>query len=178
MYYMSITASQLTNNWTVCSTACSAEQQGNIGGLHIRSSVGGWQNGNIVESGSMGLLPDTYNRGLRMRRECRERFPRHRLQREPLVSDPGMHHGTCVTDVPWCMSGSLTTVAGKTFPAFPAHAQPGILRIWQEAHGMTPPWPYNQLNVSEDLWRGSQLAKFTVSDTAGWCYRAVICNMI
>ena len=25
-------------------------------------------------------------------------------------------------------------VAGKTFPAFPAHAQPAILRIWQEAH--------------------------------------------
>ena len=24
--------------------------------------------------------------------------------------------------------------AGKTFPAFPAHAQPAILRIWQEAH--------------------------------------------
>ena len=31
-----------------------------------------------------------------MRRECRERFPRHRLQRKPLVSDPGMHHDTCV----------------------------------------------------------------------------------
>ena len=26
-------------------------------------------------------------------------FPRHRLQRKPLVSDPGMHHGTCVTHV-------------------------------------------------------------------------------
>ena len=55
----------------------------------------------------MGLLPDTQNRGLRMRRECRERFPRHRIQRKLLVSDPGMHHGTCVTHVPWCMSGSL-----------------------------------------------------------------------
>ena len=32
----------------------------------------------------------------------------HRLQRKPLVSDPGMHHGTCVMHVPWCMSGSLT----------------------------------------------------------------------
>ena len=28
----------------------------------------------------------------------------------------------------------LPAVAGKTFPAFPAHAQPTILRIWQEAH--------------------------------------------
>ena len=25
-------------------------------------------------------------------------------------------------------------MAGKTFPAFPAHARPAILRIWQEAH--------------------------------------------
>ena len=26
--------------------------------------------------------------------------------------------------------------AEKTFPAFLAHAQPAILRIWQEAHGV------------------------------------------
>ena len=51
------------------------------------------------------------------------------LKRKPLDSDPGMHHGTCVTHVPWCMSGSLT------FPAFPAYAQPAILRFRQEAHG-------------------------------------------
>ena len=35
-------------------------------------------------------------------------FSRHRLQRKSLVSDPGMHHGTCSTHVPWCISGSLT----------------------------------------------------------------------
>ena len=58
----------------------------------------------------------------------------------PRVSDPDMHQGTCVTHVLWCMPGSLTTVflwirrQGKTFPAFPAHAQPANLRIWQEAH--------------------------------------------
>ena len=27
----------------------------------------------------------------------------------PLVNDPDMHHGTYVTHVPWCMSGSLTS---------------------------------------------------------------------
>ena len=27
----------------------------------------------------------------------------------PRVSDPDMHHGTCVTHVPWCMLGSLTS---------------------------------------------------------------------
>ena len=34
-----------------------------------------------------------------MCRECRERFPHRRLQRKPLVIDPDMHHGTCVTHV-------------------------------------------------------------------------------
>ena len=42
----------------------------------------------------------------------------------PWVSDPYMHHGTCVTHVPWCVPRSLT------FPAFPVHAQ----RIWQKAY--------------------------------------------
>ena len=64
----------------------------------------------------MGLLPDTLSCGLRMRRECRERFPRHRLQREPPVSDPGTHHGTCVKHEPWCMSGSLTRGGGENVP--------------------------------------------------------------
>ena len=27
----------------------------------------------------------------------------------PRASDPDMHHGTCVTHVPWCMPGSLTS---------------------------------------------------------------------
>ena len=69
-------------------------------------------------------------------------FSRYWFLRKPLVSDPGMHHATCVTHVPWYMSEWLTRGAGKTFPAFPAHAQTEILRIWQEeAHDiMTMPW--------------------------------------
>ena len=50
--------------------------------------------------------------------------PRRRIQRKPRVSDPGMNRGTCVTHVPWCMSGLLTRGGGKKFPAFPAHAHP------------------------------------------------------
>ena len=46
-------------------------------------------------------------------------FPRHRLQRKPLVSDHGMHHGTCVTHVPCCMSGSLTRGGGENVPGIP-----------------------------------------------------------
>ena len=60
----------------------------------------------------IGLLPDTKNCGLRMRRECRQRFPCHWLKKT-LVSDPGMHHGTCVTNVPWCMPGLLNRGGGE-----------------------------------------------------------------
>ena len=61
-------------------------------------------------------------------------FPRRRFQRKLLVSDPGMHHGTCVTHVPWCMSGSLTCGDGENVPGIPGACAPAILRIWQEAH--------------------------------------------
>ena len=81
----------------------------------------------------MGLLPDTKICRLRLRPEWREHFPRHRLQRKPVVNDLGIHRGTCVTHVPWCMPGSLTC------GAFPAHVHPAISRIWQEAHA---PWNY------------------------------------
>ena len=62
-------------------------------------------------------------------------FPRRRFQSKPLVSDPGMHHGTCVTHVPWCMSGSLTCGDGENVPGIPGACAPAMLRIWQKAHG-------------------------------------------
>ena len=45
-----------------------------------------------------------------------------------------MHHGTCVTHVPWCMSGSLTCGDGENVPGIPGACALAILRIWQEAH--------------------------------------------
>ena len=62
--------------------------------------------------------------------------PHRRLQKKPIVSDPGMHHGTCVTHVPWCMSGSLTLGGGENVPGIPGACAPAILRIWQEVHHM------------------------------------------
>ena len=40
-------------------------------------------------------------------------FHGRRFQRKPIVSDPGMHHGACVTHVPRCMSGSLACADGE-----------------------------------------------------------------
>ena len=68
--------------------------------------------------------------------------PGGQLQRKPLVSDHGMHHGTCVTHVPWCMSGSLTCGGGENVPGIPGACAPAILRIWQGAHveALRMPW--------------------------------------
>ena len=41
------------------------------------------------------------------------------LQRKQLLSDPGMHHGTCVMHVPWCRSGLLTRGGGENIPGIP-----------------------------------------------------------
>ena len=80
----------------------------------------------------MGLLPDTQNCGLRMRRECRERFPSHRRLAIPtcITARAVMHGGIANLRFP------LNLMAGKTFTTFAAHAQPAIVRIWQEAHSM------------------------------------------
>ena len=61
-------------------------------------------------------------------------FPRRRLQRKRSVSDPGMHHGTCITHVPWCMSGSFATGGEEDGPGIPGACAPAIFRIWQEAY--------------------------------------------
>ena len=72
---------------------------------------------------------------------------RGQLQRKPLANDSGMHHGTCLTHVPWCMSGSLTLGGGENVPGIPGACAPAILRIWQEAHGIWRAWIINWINL-------------------------------
>ena len=98
-------------------------------------------------------------------------FPRRRFQRKLLYSDPGMHHGTCVTHVPWCMSGSLTCGDGENVPGIPGACASAILRIWQEAHVqnfvaitvLELRWVWNEISIEFELrwknclWNGPQL---------------------
>ena len=72
----------------------------------------------VVRQSPMNLLPDTQNCGLRMRRECRERFPRLRLQKKLLASDPDMHHGTWRTCRDACRD-RWPAVAGENVPGIP-----------------------------------------------------------
>ena len=43
-------------------------------------------------------------------------FPATDFKRKPLVSDPGIYHGRCVTHVAWCMSWSRTRRDGENVP--------------------------------------------------------------
>ena len=102
-----------------------------------------------------------------MRRECREHFPRHRFQRKPLVSDPGMHHDTCVTHVPWCMLGLLTRRSGENVSGIPGVCATrnftylirgpwpsGIMPRWVSvvvSDGLVPIWYHNICNETAEL---------------------------
>ena len=106
----------------------------------------------------MGLLPDMLNCGLRMRRECRERFSRQRFQSKLLVNDPGMHHDTCVTHVPWCMSGSLIRGGGENVRGIP-----GACATRNFTHLARGPWTScwshidNQIRWFEVSWRSCDI---------------------
>ena len=96
-----------------------------------------------VEQPKTGLLPDTQNCGLLMRRECRERFPRYRFQGKP----------PCVTHVPWCMSGSLTRGGVENVPGIP-----GARTTRNFAYQIRDPWSSrNVTHVSQQLWLRSRL---------------------
>ena len=85
----------------------------------LHQNITSWCHAISVCSMHYGPLTRYVNCVLRMRRDCRERFPRHQLQWKTQVSDPGMHHGTCVTHVPWCMPGSLFYGGGENVPGIP-----------------------------------------------------------
>ena len=90
-----------------------------------------------------------------MPRECRERFPCHRLQRKPLVSDPVMHHGTCVTHVPCYMSRSLTRGGRENVPGIP-----GACATRNFTYLLRGPWWINRpstalpFNCHSLIWMG------------------------
>ena len=88
-----------------------------------------------------------------MRLECLERFLRHRLQSKTQVSDPGMHHGTCVTHVPWCMSGSLIGDGRENVPSIP-----GACATCNFTYLTRGPWGKRSSTVAQSLkWWSSYL---------------------
>ena len=56
--------------------------------------------------------------------------------------------------VPGCMSGSLIRGGGEALPVFPAHEQPAIFRIWQEANDSTSQWSPVIKQILKLVWCG------------------------
>ena len=53
----------------------------------------------------------------------------------------------------------MKSVAGKTIPAFPAHAHRIILRIWQEAHTGLLPWHWRNSVLVLVQWSHPEVSK-------------------
>ena len=56
------------------------------------------------------------------------------MREDIYISDPGMHYGTCMTHVPWRMSGSLTCDSGENILAIHGACANRNLGIWAESH--------------------------------------------
>ena len=113
-------------------------------------------------------------------------FPRHRLQRKPLVSDFRTHHNMCVTHVPWCMSGSLTHNGWKNLPGIPGACairniaylvrspwEIGFNDIYTVSHGIR--WTSMIKGVRKHIWCTIYYAKLPRCGTPMWCGVPCIC---
>ena len=77
-------------------------------------------------------------------------FSRHRLQRKPPISDPGIHHDMCVTHVPWCMLGSLTRSGEENVLGIP-----GACATRNFAYLVRGPWGKERLETETRIAVGA-----------------------
>ena len=70
----------------------------------------------------------------------------------PLVSDPGMHHGTCVTHVPWCMPGSLTSSFLWSRCQGNVPGIPGACKTQNVTYVVKGPWIYISMHPGHDRY--------------------------
>ena len=75
--------------------------------------------------------------------------PRHQFQRKSLVSEPGVHHDSCVAHVPWCMSGSLTCGDGENVPGIPGTC---ATRNFMYMYLASCPWELHDYNMLHGQW--------------------------
>ena len=117
---MGVMAFQFTSNSTFCSIVCSLYIKENIRGPRSWASC---QIRKIAGAHALGM-PGTFSP-------------------TPEASDPDMHHGTCVTHVPWCMPGSLTnplySATRKNVPGIPGAC---ATRRGNVTYLVRGPWPF------------------------------------
>ena len=82
-------------------------------------------------------------------------FPPPISKETGIVSDPGMHHGTCVTHVPWCMWGWLTRGGGENVPGACATRNFPYFARGQSGHATENPREMFSRNPEPDLQKQS-----------------------
>ena len=83
-----------------------------------------------------------------------------------IVSDPGMHHDTCVSHVSWCMSGSLTRDGGENVPSISGTCTThNFTYLSRRSWGMTSPWCFMVTSDNSDLFLSSV---YTRCNIAAW----------
>ena len=113
-----------------------------------------------------------------MHQGCRERCPHYRLQRKPIVSDPGMNHDACVTHVPWYMSRSLTRGGGENVPGNPGtcatrkftYLERGPLRPPSHRCGINP-------EESASVWLPCKRSSTLAREGDQWRRQGVVLNL-
>ena len=81
----------------------------------------------------------------------------------PRVSDLYMHHGTCVTHVPWCMPGSLTS--GFLWSRWRGKCSRHSWRMRIPQHyvsGKMSMWEWNRIDLREWIWLLKQSTPFPI----------------
>ena len=84
------------------------------------------------------------------------------------VSDPDMHHGTCVTHVTWCMPGSLTNGILWNRSQGKCPGIPGACVIHNFTYLVRGPWWRHQMETSST--RGIRHSLMEASDAELWCF--------
>ena len=103
----------------------------------------------------------------------------------PRVSDPNMHHDTCVAHVPWCMPGSLTSGflrwRGKRFrhsrrlrnSQFCVSGKRPMVQNWYIVVNLNKLWnKQSSFWKTETIWRPWEVNVMTISQ----CYQFIPVN--
>ena len=90
-------------------------------------------------------------------------FPAIDFLRRSLVSDPGMHHSTCVTHVPWCMSRSLTRGSGKNVPGIPGACATRNFTFTSGKRSMDTPLHYGPFVMGVHRWLSEGASQIDLS---------------
>ena len=117
-----------------------------------------------------------------MHREFPGTFSPPLISKDPLVNDPDMHHGMCVTHVLWCMSGSLNCSVGDNVPGIP-----GTCAIRNFMYLVRGPWSAGWHSLIIATWCDTSSRAFVMKSyinnnrwlaNVRYCFKLATCRQL